>query len=89
MPVCTVRGESFQSPTTTLSVSLVTLTDTLQKTVRTASQMQLLLKRDATWAEKNSVQASEFQEINKLIKEAERLYAMADTARASSVLLAL
>ena len=28
----------------------------------------------------NSVQASELQEINKLIKEAERLRAMADTA---------
>jgi hypothetical protein len=37
-------------------------------------------KRDAIWAEKNSVQASELQEINKLIKEAERLHAMADTA---------
>jgi len=42
-------------------------------------------KRDATWAEKNSVQASELQEINKLIKEAERLYAMADTASIISV----
>jgi len=30
-------------------------------------------KRDAIWAEKNSMQASELQEINKLIKEAERL----------------
>ena len=39
-------------------------------------------KCDAIWAEKNSVtrQASELQEINKLIKEAERLRAMADTA---------
>jgi len=37
-------------------------------------------KRDAIWAEKNSVQASELQEMNKLIKEAERLRAMADTA---------
>jgi len=36
-------------------------------------------KRDAIWAEKNSVQASELQEINKLIKETERLRAMADT----------
>ena len=35
-------------------------------------------KRDAIWAEKNSVQASELQEINKLIKEAERLRAMAE-----------
>jgi len=37
-------------------------------------------KRNAIWAEKNSVQASELQEINKLIKEAERLRAMVDTA---------
>jgi len=37
-------------------------------------------KRDAIWAEKNSVQASDLQEINKLIMEDERLRAMADTA---------
>jgi len=37
-------------------------------------------KRDAIWAEKNSVEARELQEINKLIKGAERLRAMADTA---------
>jgi len=34
----------------------------------------------AIWAEKNSVHASELQEINKLIKEAERLHAVVDTA---------
>ena len=37
-------------------------------------------KRNAILAEKNRVQASELQDINKLIKEAERLRAMADTA---------
>jgi len=37
--------ESFQSPTTTLSVSLVTLMDALHNTVRTAGQMQLLLRK--------------------------------------------
>jgi len=43
-------------------------------------------KRNAIWAERNSVQASELQEINKLIKEAERLRAMVDTA---SIVLAM
>jgi len=36
-------------------------------------------KRDATWAEKNSVQTSELPGFNKLIKEAEWLVAMTDT----------
>ena len=37
-------------------------------------------KRNAIWAQKNSVQTNELEEINKLLKEAERLCAMADTA---------
>ena len=41
------QGKSFQSPKTTLYVNLVTLTDTLHETVRTASQMQLLLRTSA------------------------------------------
>ena len=41
------QGISFQSPTKTLSVSLVTLTDTLHQTFRTASQMKLLLRTGA------------------------------------------
>jgi len=75
-------AERFQSPTTTLSVILVTLTDTLHETVHTASQMLLLLRRtQCCWGgEEQCVQASELQEIKKLIKEAERLRAMADTA---------
>ena len=67
------QGESFQSPTTTLYVSLVTLMDTLHETVRKPNAVAAQNKRDAIWAEKNRVQASELQEINKLIKEAERL----------------
>ena len=45
-------------------------------------------KRNAIWAQKNSVQTNELEEINKLLKEAERLCAMADTA-APALLLAV
>jgi len=75
------QGESLQSPTTTLSVSRVTLTDTLHATVRTARQTLLLLRGSVMLlGRRRTLCKNVFQEINKLTKEVERLCAMADAA---------
>jgi len=89
------QGESFQSPTTTITNNntVCESCDSNGHFARDCPHRKLdavtaQKKRDATWAEKNSVQASDLQDFNQLIKEAERLHAimMADCIQPISLL---